>query len=632
MSKDPDPPSSEDVLFGGRLHYAAAGHEMARLRVSFLAMARRLPTLVGDTARLGWAADRTALVAVAAAEAGQGVAGAAGLLATNQVLLRLFAAVPAPDRVYHALPSLALVAAASAFTAVLAAVSLAATGRLEPKVERTATAQLLRRVIRVELTAAEDPAFRRLVDSAELGATAARRMVAHSVGVINAVISLGASAVVLALLHPALLPLLGLIAVPKGWGTVRSARRSYLSLQAWLDHTRQQNLLASLLTQREAAREVRVHAAGPYLLDHFERMTESSGKEQTRLAHAEAATSLAASVLAGVATALTYTVLALLLVHSAVPLAAAGTAVLAIRNGTANLRLMISQVNHLYEQSLFFLDLRRAAEEAERRAIPSGGAPPPYPAERIVFTNVGYTYPGATRPALDKVNLTIRRGQIVALVGENGSGKTTLAKLLSGLCLPTAGTIHWDGVEVSEADREQIFQQVALVDQDFMRWPFTVHTNIGIGQPWRAADRAGIEKSTAHAGARRLVDGLPQGFDTLVAREFTGGVELSGGQWQRLAIARAHFRAAPLLICDEPTAALDARAEIEAFEQIRALADAGHTIVLITHRLASVRHADIVHVLRDGRLVEQGSPAELLNSGGCFADLHSLQAAQYLKI
>ncbi len=627
-----DGPTSEEILFGGGLRYTIAVHEMARLRVTFLSMARQLPTLVAETVRLGWAADRVALMMTAVAEIGQGITSAAGLLATNQVLIRLFATGPTPDRVRQALPSLAAVAAASAITAVLTSCSRAGSGRLEPKVERTAMARLLRRVIRVEMSAIEDPAFRRLVDSAELGTNAARRMVAHTVGVVNALVSLGASATVLAVLHPALLPLLLLIAVPKGWGTVRSARRSYLSLQAWLDHTRQQSLLSRLMTERESATEVRAHAAGSYLLGHFERMAVRSGKEQTRLAHAEAATSLAASGVAGIATALTYMALGLLLVHGAVPLAAAGTAVLAIRNGTSNLRMMIMQVNHLYEQSLFFLDLRRAVAESERRAIPSGGALIPRMPEQVTFTDVCFTYPGASRPALAGVSLTIRRGQIVALVGENGSGKSTLAKLLSGLYLPTHGRIDWGGVDASTADREQLFRHVALVDQEFKRWPFTVRSNIGIGAPERAADHAAVQHSADYAGAHDLVAALPRGMDTLVARDFTGGVELSGGQWQRLGIARAHFRAAPLLICDEPTAALDPRAEIEAFEHIRALADEGRTVVLITHRLASVRRADLVYVLRDGTLIEQGTPTELLALGGHFAELHALQADQYLHV
>ncbi len=627
-----DEPTSEEVLFGGGLRYAIAAREMARLRVSFLSMARQLPAIAVETVRLGWAADRVALLMTAIAEIGQGITGTAGLLATNQVLIRLFASGPTPDRVRQALPSLAALAAASALTAVLTCCSRAGSGRLEPKVERTAMARLLRRVVRVEMSAVEDPAFRRLLDSAELGTNAARRMVGHTVGVVNALVSLSASAVVLAVLHPALLPLLLLIAVPKGWGTVRSARRSYLSLQAWLDHTRQQHLLSRLMTERESAAEVRAHAAGSYLLDHFERMAVRSGREQARLAGAEAATSLAAGAVAGVATALTYVALGLLLVHGEVPLASAGTAVLAIRNGTANLRMMITQVNHLYEQSLFFLDLRQAVTESERRAIPSGGAAIPEMPERVTFTDVGFTYPGAVRPALSGVSLTIRRGQIIALVGENGSGKSTLAKLLSGLYLPTSGRVSWGGVDVREADREEVFRHVALIDQEFKRWPFTVRSNIAIGCPARAADHAAAQRSADYAGARDLIAALPRGMDTLAARDFTGGVELSGGQWQRLGIARAHFRAAPVLICDEPTAALDPRGEIEAFEHIRGLADEGHTIVLITHRLASVRRADVVHVLRDGKLIEEGSPAELLALGGHFAELHALQAEQYLDL
>ncbi|MCD0484382.1 ABC transporter ATP-binding protein/permease [Streptacidiphilus sp. ASG 303] len=622
---------SEELLFGGPLRYAGgwSQHELAWVGMSFLAMARRLPRSAWQAFRLAWEADRRALASVLAAELGQGAARAFGLLATNGVLVQLFAAGPTPQRVRSALPALAWVAAAGALAALLAAWSTAATGTLQPKVERLATVRYLRRAARVELEAVEDAEVHRLLASAQYGAEAARRMVGYSVGVLNAVFALAAAGGVLLVLHPVLLPLLLLIALPRGWASVRSARRRYGSFLVWLEHARARRVLSELITGREAAQEVRVHGAGAFVLDHYERMAARAEAEQTRLARAEAATEVAASALAGVAAGATYTALGLLLLSGGMPLAVAGTAVLAVRTGTADLGSLVMQVNFLYEQALFFQDLERVVEEAGRRAIPAGGADVAARPQLVRVERVGFRYPDRSEPALDGVSMTLRRGEIVALVGENGSGKSTLAKLLAGLHPPTEGRILWDGVDAADLDRDQLFDRVALVSQDFHRWPFTARVNVTIGRPGAPGGDDRLEHAVRQADAGPLLKDLPAGWDTLLAREFAGGVQLSGGQWQRLGLARAHYRAAPLLICDEPTAALDPRAEIDVFERIRRLADEGQSIVLITHRLASVRHADRIYVLSRGRLVEEGTHAELLAAGGHFAELYGMQADQY---
>lgn len=275
-------------------------------------------------------------------------------------------------------------------------------------------------------------------------------------------------------------------------------------------------------------------------------------------------------------------------------------------------------------------DLQRLYVEAAERAIPVGGEPLPDDPSEIRFENVTFTYPGAaTRPALADVTLRLPLGKIVALVGENGSGKTTLVKLLAGLYTPERGRILWDGVDAATADRQQLAERIAMVAQDFKRWPFTARVNVAVGRASAPLTDERVTSSVTEAGAEDVVADLPRGLDTLLARGFSGGHELSGGQWQRLGIARAAYRRGRILIVDEPTAALDARAELEVFDKIRALAGSGQTVVLITHRLASVRHADLVHVLEQGRLVESGSPDELLAKGGVYAELYSLQAEQF---
>jgi ATP-binding cassette subfamily B protein/ATP-binding cassette subfamily C protein len=238
---------------------------------------------------------------------------------------------------------------------------------------------------------------------------------------------------------------------------------------------------------------------------------------------------------------------------------------------------------------------------------------------------VTFTYPGAGAPALREVSVEIRRGEVVALVGENGSGKTTLAKILAGLYRPDSGTVFWDETAIGDVDPEPLRERIAVIAQDHANWPLTVRHNITMG---RAEDPDRLAEAAAASGADTVIRTLSRGYDTLLARQFKDGAELSGGQWQRIAAARGFYRSAPLLIMDEPTAALDARAEYALFSSIRKHA-ADRSVLLITHRLASVRHADRIYVLEDGRVTERGAHADLLALGGQYAELFTLQASQY---
>ncbi|WP_437075050.1 ABC transporter ATP-binding protein [Streptomyces sp. enrichment culture] len=593
-------------------------------------MITRLPSLLGASVTLAWHADRRAARVVLAAEAGRGVAQAVSLLAMNSVLARLMTGGPIEDRLRGAAPALTAIAAVLLLGALLRAASTYATGRLEPKVERLATERYLERAAAVELAAIEDHTFHKLLDTAQYGASASRRMIAHATRLVNAIISLIAAAGVLTVLHPALLPLLMTMTLPSAWGALTNARRRYESFHAWVQHARAGYLLQGLLTEPAAAPEIRLHGVGPFLLRHFRAMSETAEAEQARLARLAARTGLIAAAWTGLATVATYATLGGLLLSGAMALSVAGTAVIAIRTGSGSLDSLVLEVNQLHEEALFVGDLQRLNVEAAARAIPVGGVALPERPREIRFENVTFRYPGDTaRPALDRVSLTLPLGRIIALVGENGSGKTTLVKLLAGLYTPDEGRILWDGVDAATADRARLAERIAMVAQDFKRWPFTAKVNVAIGRPAAPLTEERLAAATAQAGAENVVADLPRGLDTLLARNFSGGHELSGGQWQRLGIARAAYRRGSILIVDEPTAALDARAELEVFDRIRALAGTGQTVVLITHRLASVRHADLVHVLAEGRLVESGSPDELLASGGVYAELYGLQAEQF---
>ncbi|WP_240135645.1 ABC transporter ATP-binding protein [Streptomyces sp. MUM 178J] len=626
---------SERLLFGGPLRYEGGWnhHDGSFLELSLRAMLARMPRLIAATVRLAHRADARALRWVAGAELGGGLAQAVGLVAVNQALAGLLGGGATGERLAAAVPALCVVAAAAAMGALFKSASTAGTGRLEPKVFRVATEKYLERVARVELAAVEDEEFHKLLDSAQWGAESARRMIRFCTSVMTAAISLIAAAGVLTVLHPALLPLLAAMTLPSAWSSLTIARRRYVSFHTWVQHARAGQLLGRLLIDTQAAPEVRVHNIGPFLLRHFRTMAETGEREQTRLARLAARTGLIASGWTGLTAAATYLTLGLLLWSGSMDLAVAGTAVIAVRTGSASLEGLVIQLNLLYEESLFVADLDRLCQEADRRLIPEAGRPLPEKVRAIRFENVSFSYPGAAgdEPALSGVDVTIRTGRIVALVGNNGSGKSTLVKLLCGLYVPDSGRVLWDDVDAAEADRTALFDRVAVVAQDFFRWPFTARVNVAIGRPDAPSDEELLDAAARYAGADETVAALPLGWDTLLARGYKGGHQISGGQWQRLGIARARHRDAPVLVVDEPTSALDAEAEQRVFDQIRDLAAEGQTVVLITHRLHSVRHADDIYVLERGRVIEQGTFEELMrpHGPGVFRGMYLTQSRQY---
>ncbi|HEY4556057.1 MAG TPA: ATP-binding cassette domain-containing protein, partial [Lysobacter sp.] len=256
-------------------------------------------------------------------------------------------------------------------------------------------------------------------------------------------------------------------------------------------------------------------------------------------------------------------------------------------------------------------------------------APVPVPIRRgFVFENVGFRYPDAERWALRGLDFELRPGEVLALVGENGAGKTTLVKLLARLYDPDEGRILLDGRDLREYDLEALRASIGVIFQDFVRYHLTAGENIGVGQIDAMHDPDRVRDAARRAMADALVDSLPGGYDQLIGRRFRTGVDLSGGQWQKLAIARAYMRQAQVMILDEPTAALDARSEFEVFQRFKELS-AGRTAVLISHRFSSVRMADRILVLAEGRLEASGTHAELLAQGGRYAELFELQAAGY---
>ncbi|MFF5563012.1 ABC transporter ATP-binding protein [Streptomyces sp. NPDC012623] len=628
---------AERELYGGRLRYdqSYVRHEGPLTRLSFTYMAAALPRMMGMVLRTGWQTDRRALGGVVASQLGQGVTAAWGLVAVNAVLTRLFAEGPTADKLHDALPSLVVLAVTAMGAALLSAWSTAMSGRLEPQVERAVSARYYAAVTRVEVAATERPEVQRVLEAGRFGTDSARGMLRLSVGVGNVLIGMVAAAVVLVSLHWTLLPMLLAIALPKGWGAIRSARRDYVSRLHWVDHRRAIASLLGYLTRPHAAAEIRVHAAGAKLLGSYEEMSRQTEAEQRRLARAQASTDLVAGAFAGLASLACYGVLWWLLASGGLPLAVGGTAVIAIRTSTARLASLVQQVNRLYEELLFLTDTETAIELAAEHAIPSAGTPLPPDVESVRVDNLSFTYPGAAAPALNGVSLSVRRGEVTALVGANGSGKTTLTRVLAGLMLPTDGDVWWedgkgDRVELRDADRAQVFAMVGLLAQDFPRWEMTAAANVAIGAGDRVRDMGRVKDAARAANVLDLVESLPHGWDSIVFKGYERGVQLSGGQWQKLGTARSLYRGAPFLLVDEPTSALDPHAEIAAFQGLWSLAERGHAVVLVTHRLAATANADRVYVLDQGHLAEEGTHDELMaRQGGIYQSMFTAQAAQY---
>jgi ATP-binding cassette, subfamily B, bacterial len=622
----PETNAGEGTVVGEMAALPWQAHLGELAATSLAGMSRRLPTLVGAAIRLAWRASRVDTVTTVLLNLGAGVFTAYGLLATSGVLTALFAGGPTPDRVRAALPSLALVAGAAALRSGLQACAGWAQARLKPKVNRIVETRLFDLTTRVDLTAFDDTDFHDAMHRArQRGLYEASAVVREAIDILTGLVGVAAAAGALGVLHPVLLPLLLLTAVPDGWAAARTARMRYLTIFTLSPVRRRKWVLADLMADRDSAAEIRAFTMRSFLGREHDRLAAEECEVHVALARRQTVALVLGELVGGLATGAVYVALGVLLATRSVPLAVAGTAVLAIRSGKTSLASLLYAVNQCYESGLYFSDYLDFCAEAERRMPEEQHGPAPATFDLIAADDVWFTYPGAEEPSLRGVSVKVRAGQVVALVGENGSGKTTLAKILAGLYRPDAGEVRWDAQRLSEVDLERLRENVAMIPQDYTHWPMTARHNIAMG---RTPDDAMITEAARASGADEVVEPLPRGYGTLLDRRFKDGHELSGGQWQRIAVARGFYRDAPLLICDEPTAALDARAEHALFERIRDHAD-GRTVLLITHRLASVRHADQVYVLDHGRVVEEGPPAALLAAGGIFGELYDLQARAY---
>ncbi|MBT2511875.1 ABC transporter ATP-binding protein [Streptomyces sp. ISL-98] len=590
---------------------------------SWWQMAARLPRTLAAAARLGWAADRPAMLWLAACQLVVAVSSAVALGALPGAMNHLFTGGPVADRVSAATGALIVVVAATGVRAGADALATYASARLAPEVATEADLQIIAATPEVELEAYDRPGFTDRLQAAGKGAEATENLIGDAQALVSALAQLIAAASVLTILHPLLLPLLLLAVVPKGAAAIASARIQHRADYQNISDNHLRYLLRYYSTDRRTAAEVRATTMAGFLTSWYREITDRIKATHRAAAPRVLRVTLLGAALSGLMLAATWVALGWLAATGRMDLAIAATAVIAVRTSTGALTSMVMAAARLFRTSLYLEDwqafLRRAkALRAVRGTtqIPAAG-----PAE-IRAENVTYTYPGAETPALDGVSLTLRRGELVALVGENGSGKTTLSALFTGLRIASSGTVTWDGTDLAGADPHSVWARVGLVPQDYTRWPMDLRANIHLGQP-RTEDDALLLEAARSAGADSVIAKSPYGLDTLVASSNWGGTDLSGGQWQRIAVARAFYRDASMLMLDEPTSAMDPRAEHLVISRFKKLA-AGKAALFVTHNLENARIADRVIVLDGGRVAESGTFEELLDSGGVLAELYKL--------
>ncbi len=585
-------------------------------------MARRLPQLTGGSVALAWKVDRRSTVGLLGCQVVSGVAEATGLLALTGAIGALFSSGDVLGRLADHWASVLVLATAAGLRAVLGILTNWLSNRLIPLVKQEAEVMFLEAAVNVELSAYDNPGFKDRKDAAERGADWAGDLFAEGQELIASAASLVAGALVLASFHPALLPLLVLASLPQGWAQVRSARISRIAWTQMMSHSRMRYTLRWFLADKDTADQIRTGTMAPFLMGRFRSVAEKMNHSQRKAADTGLLISLIGAAFGGLASGVVWAALIWLLATGRVSAAAGGTAAFALRTVTSGVHGIIGGGARMFRDGLYFQDWLDFMAEAGGYRI-NRGTIEPKDLHEVSVTNLGYRYDGSGREALHDVSLTVRRGEVVALVGENGSGKTTLSKLIAGLYLPTEGAVTWDGIDTRDLNPFAAWKHTAVVPQDFAHWPFDARQNITQGQPTPNDDEA-IRVACEASGASEVVDQLRAGLNTLLTRDWAGGEALSGGQWQRIAIARAFYRRAGLLILDEPTSALDPRAEHRIFANLRQLAQ-DRAVILVTHRLANVAGADRVVVLEHGRIIQQGSFADLVGRPGRLRELWSLQ-------
>ncbi len=589
----------------------------------------RLTRLLARSLSIVWQSARTPFAALV----GLQVLNAAALvLQIFAIQLALEAVLPGSGSsgdFWRLVQPVLLLAASTAITAVIASVQVGLGRYAGELVAARMWQRVLRVATRVDLRKFESSRFYDRLQRVQANALTRPYQITHGVvATIGAVAASAGLIVALILVNPVLLPLLVLGGVPVVITSRRQSQLEFDFLARQTQSTRMRNYLTWVQTGRDEAKEVRAFG----LAGNFGKRLTALDTEYLRdlAQHLWHRARLGAIGTLGSAVLLAVTLLLLvwLIFTGHLDVAEAVAALVAIRLLAGQVHSGFTGVQAIFESGQFiddvdgFLTMAPAAEGGSREIAP------PADFHRIRADAVTFSYPGRNQLALQSADIEINRGEVVALVGENGSGKTTLAKVIAGLYEPGSGAVRWDGVDVRTFRPDLFRERVAIIFQDFVRYALSAEENIAIARPDDDIDHAAVREAAKIADADSFLSELPTGYQTPLSRRFAGGHELSGGQWQKVAIARAFYRSAPLVIIDEPTAALDARAEYELFSSLHEVLR-GRSALIISHRFSTVRTADRIYVLDHGRVVERGTHDELVALGGQYAELFHLQASAY---
>ena len=591
--------------------------------------ARALPRVTHSALRLVWQASRSGFLSAAFFQLLGALMATALVLASKLGVDALLAAQRGVATMTTLAPVIVLIAVVTAASAASSVMQAQQQRLLGECVSAAAWDRMLDVTGRVNLDFFESPRFFEQLKRVEFNAIARPVTVTTAIfGLLGGLLSVTALFGALLTIEPLLVPLLLVTGVPAVLLTRRAAKTEFDFAVRYTPVVRIRDYLRIVLGGREAAKEVRAFGAERALRTRHDIASGQllkgvHSQVRRRQRYAIAVVLCSALVLAATLGLLLYFV-----ATRRVTIAGAGAAVVAVRLLSSRLDQMVGSIGTLFESSVFLEDLERFLALSVKADSPGTGTPAPHRQE-IVLSGVSYTYPGSDRPAVDQVDLRIGAGEVIALVGENGSGKTTLAKLIAALYSPTGGSIRWDGVDTRELEPADVRRSVAVIFQDFVRYQLSALENIGLGEPDDVDDEPGARRAAEQAGAAGFLDALPQGYHTILSREYADGRDLSVGQWQRVALARAFRRDAPLVILDEPTAALDPRAEHALFADVRQLLH-GRSALLISHRFSSVRSADRIYVMESGRIIESGCHNDLMGSNGLYSELFQLQARAYL--
>jgi len=488
---------------------------------------------------------------------------------------------------------------------------------------------ILEKALTLQLAHFEDSEFYdKLTQARREASSRPLSLVNRTFGLVQNAISLVSYAVLLFAFSPWAVVILIGAGLPSFFAEAKFSGDAFRLFRWRSPDTRMQIYLETVIAREDGVKEVKLFGLGPRLLQRYRDIFKKLFVEDRKLTIRRDSWGFILGILSTAAFYSAYAWIVITTINGGITLGAMTMYLVLFRQGQAAVAASLTAISGMYEDNLYLSNLYEYLEQE----VPTRGGKAtqgPEPERGLEFENVSFTYPGATEPALSDVTFSVKPGQSMALVGENGSGKTTLIKLLTRLYTPTSGRILLDGLDLQDWDVDALRQRIGVIFQDFGRYQFSVGENIGAGdvryigdvERWRTAADTGM--------AAPFIDDMPDGYDTQLGRWFKGGRELSGGQWQKIALSRAFMRSdADILVLDEPTAAMDAASEAAIFDHFRTESDTKMTI-LISHRFSTVRAADRIIVIQDGKILEQGDHESLLAENGQYASLFRLQAKGY---